>query len=167
MLCDFFHVDRSGITTKEELIDRLLDYLGEINEEMLKSAKKPVAKKPVAKKPAAKKKAAKKKKTKSKTKAEEEPDEEEEEEEVEEEEPDEEDEDEGENGKDDKEGKDKDGKPSMPNDGSLRRWVKAYITCYNMDKATIKHAIETASDKYGMDLSDKKQKIKQMLTEEM
>ena len=36
-----------------------------------------------------------------------------------------------------------------------------------MDKTTIKHATETASDKSGIDLKGKKAKIRQFLTEEM
>mmetsp|Transcript_22679 Transcript_22679/g.37519 ORF Transcript_22679/g.37519 Transcript_22679/m.37519 type:complete len:357 (+) Transcript_22679:100-1170(+) len=152
MLCDFFTVDRSGVSTKEALIDRLLDFLGEINDELLKtsSVKKPAKKVAAA---APKKKATKKKKAvKAKEESAEEESEEEEQDDDEEEE--------------EQEAND-DGTPSKPNDKVLRRWVKAYIACFNMDKATIKHAIETASDKFGMDLADKKQKIKQLLTEEM
>ena len=58
-------------------------------------------------------------------------------------------------------------RPKVVSDKALRNWVKAYISCFNMDKATIKHAIETASDKFGVDLKDKILKIKQLLTEEM
>ena len=52
-------------------------------------------------------------------------------------------------------------------DKAFRRWVQAYVACFNMDKTTIKHAMETASDKSGIDLKGKKAKIRQFLTEEM
>ena len=52
-------------------------------------------------------------------------------------------------------------------DKALRRWVKAYVACFNMDKATIQHAIITASDKFGVNIASKKEKLKQMLTEEL
>ncbi|KAI2512172.1 hypothetical protein MHU86_2259 [Fragilaria crotonensis] len=52
-------------------------------------------------------------------------------------------------------------------DKALRRWVKAYIACFNMDKATIRHAIQTASDKFGVNLASKKEVLKQLLTEEL
>ena len=56
------------------------------------------------------------------------------------------------------------GKPSK---AQLKKWVKAYINCFNLDKATAKHAIETASDKFGTDLSDKKAVIMDLLREAM
>jgi hypothetical protein len=52
-------------------------------------------------------------------------------------------------------------------DKSLRRWVKAYVVCFNMDKATVKHAIETASDKFGVNKVSKKDVLKLFLTEEL
>eukprot|EP00568_Trieres_chinensis_P005106 CAMPEP_0183298668 /NCGR_PEP_ID=MMETSP0160_2-20130417/5629_1 /TAXON_ID=2839 ORGANISM="Odontella Sinensis, Strain Grunow 1884" /NCGR_SAMPLE_ID=MMETSP0160_2 /ASSEMBLY_ACC=CAM_ASM_000250 /LENGTH=56 /DNA_ID=CAMNT_0025460765 /DNA_START=32 /DNA_END=202 /DNA_ORIENTATION=- len=55
----------------------------------------------------------------------------------------------------------------MPSDKALRKWVRAYVRCFNLDKATTKHAIETASDKFGVDLTEKKTRIKELLTEEM
>ena len=55
----------------------------------------------------------------------------------------------------------------VPTDKALRRWVKAYVRCFNLDKATTKHAMETASDKFGVDLKPKKQRIKELLTEAM
>jgi len=54
-----------------------------------------------------------------------------------------------------------------PNDAALRQWVKAYIVCFDMNKATTKHAIQTASEKFGVDLSGKKNTIKEMLADEM
>lgn len=112
---------------KEGLIDKLLDFLGEPQEEMTRSAgKKSSGKSPKGKKSA---------------KA----------------------------GKGDSEEEDEDSDPTdrMPSDKELRQWVKAYVGCFNLDKATTKHAIETASDKFGVDLSSKKARIKELLTEEL
>ena len=55
----------------------------------------------------------------------------------------------------------------MPTDSQLRKWVKAYVSCFNLDKATTKHAIETASDKFGVNLNTKKTKIKMLLADEL
>lgn len=55
----------------------------------------------------------------------------------------------------------------LPTDKALKRWVKAYVRCFNLDKATTKHAMETASDKFGVDLKPKKQRMKELLTEAM
>jgi hypothetical protein len=54
-----------------------------------------------------------------------------------------------------------------PSDEALRQWVKAYIVCFDMNSATTKHAIQTASGKFGVDLSGKKNTIKEMLADEM
>lgn len=54
----------------------------------------------------------------------------------------------------------------IPSDEKLREWVKAYVACFNMESSTLKHAIEVASSKFGVDLSKKKKTIKLMLTEE-
>jgi hypothetical protein len=58
-------------------------------------------------------------------------------------------------------------KGGKPSDKALRQWAKAYVVCFDMDKATTKHAILTASDKFGVDLAPRKAKIKEMLAEEM
>ncbi len=55
----------------------------------------------------------------------------------------------------------------MPSDEAMRQWVKAYIVSFDMDSATTKHAIRTASDKFGVDMVQKKDTIKMMLAEEM
>jgi len=57
--------------------------------------------------------------------------------------------------------------PKMPSDSKLREWVKAYVGCFNLDKATTKHALETASDKFGVDMNNKKTKIKMLLADEL
>lgn len=55
----------------------------------------------------------------------------------------------------------------MPTDGALRKWVRAYVRCFNLKKATIKHALATASDKFGVDVGPKKAVLKTLLTNEM
>lgn len=57
------------------------------------------------------------------------------------------------------------GKP--PSEDVLRAWVRAYVACFNLDKATTKHAIITCSEKFGVDMSKRKQEIKQLLAEEL
>ena len=52
-------------------------------------------------------------------------------------------------------------------DAPLKKWVHADINCFNLDKATAKHAIETVSDKFGIDMSDKKSEIMDLLREAM
>lgn len=74
--------------------------------------------------------------------------------------------------KEEKDGAEKDGadvleKGKDPNDKQLRNWVRAYVRCFNLDKVTTKHALVTASDKFGVDLASKKSRIKELLTEEM
>jgi hypothetical protein len=188
-LCDFFNIDRSvgkdeKPLDKEALVDRLLDFLGAPSEKLLaapiKDAKPGLAKK--AKKTSPNKTAnadgsAKKKKRgpnkKTKTKKAKGSDDEDEEDDASEEEPAES---EGEavvaaagssssysafaalkNYK----------KGEQPSDDVLREWVRAYIACFNMETSTAKHAIKTASEKFGLDLTEQKEKIKEMLTDEM
>mmetsp|Transcript_28222 Transcript_28222/g.39710 ORF Transcript_28222/g.39710 Transcript_28222/m.39710 type:complete len:328 (-) Transcript_28222:211-1194(-) len=132
-LCDMFDVDRSKNPTKEDLIDRLLDFLGTPDEKLTKSFAKQKSKseKISKKEPASTKKEKNEKKEKDSG---------------------------------------KDGtiiKGKMPTDKQLRKWVQAYVRCFDLDKATTKHAIVTASDKFGTDLTSKKARIKEMLAEEM
>ena len=168
-LCDLFDLDRrppegKAAIDKETLIDRLLDFLCAPDAKLTKTANKtksPKRGRGKSKSPKPVKKRARKvaKKVSPKKKKEKEEKEEEveseEEEEIEEEE--EEEEEEEVNG---------DGK-KIPSDKKLRKWVKAYVNCFNLDKATTKHAIETASDKFGVDLIEKKATIKELLSEEL
>jgi DEK C terminal domain len=146
-LCDFFCVDRMPADKeknidKDTLIDRLLDFLGAPDEKML--AKKPSASTPT---PAAKTGTPKKKKgpvpKNKKVPAEDDADE------------------------DENTLKGATGKGEIPSDDELRAWVQAYVACFDLDKATTKHALQTASDKFGVDLSSKKTRIKELLGEEM
>jgi hypothetical protein len=144
MLCDFFSVDRSSedgkALSKEDLIDRLLDFLGAPDETL--TTLKPAAKK--SKKKA--KKGGKKSKAKSSDT----------------------------DGESEEKAPPKDfskikelKKGDKPDEETLRQWVRAYVACFDMDSATTKHAIKTASEKFGCDLSKEKSKIKELLAEEM
>ena len=57
-----------------------------------------------------------------------------------------------------------DGK-TIPSAKKLRKWVLAYVTVFNLDTCTAKHAIATASEKFGVDMEFKKDVIIQMLKE--
>ena len=56
---------------------------------------------------------------------------------------------------------------TMPTEKQLRQWVVAYVRCFSMDKVTLKHALQVAGDKFGVDLTKKKKVLKKLLTEEM
>lgn len=56
---------------------------------------------------------------------------------------------------------------NMPTDHQLRQWTRAYVRCFNLKKVTVRNALETASDKFGVDLSSKHTRIKELLVEEM
>ena len=135
-ILDFLKVDRKGVTTKDDLVDLLLDFLGEPDEEFIVGFKKSTEKK---------------KRKKERTK----------------------DEKEDEKGGEEQSGDDysdigdervEEGEPS---DEMLRRWVRAYVRCHNMKNATVTSALELATEKFGVDLSSKKQRFKELLTEEM
>lgn len=135
-LCDVFDIDRSPASIdKDELIERLCDFLSAPDPKLTKAG-------PSSTKP--KKKTTKKKKKKEEEETDDE--ESEEEEQV-------------------VEAIKVDGE--IPSDKKLRKWVKAYLACHNTDKVTINHAIETASDKFGVDMSEKRKTIKIMMTEEL
>jgi hypothetical protein len=55
----------------------------------------------------------------------------------------------------------------MPSDDALRQWANAYVVCFDTASVCTKDAIETASTKFGVDLSDKKTIIKELLKEVM
>lgn len=138
-LCIFFCVNHYGEDgkplIKEDMIDRLLDFLGEPDDSMIMKKKdKADTKKKADVKP--------KKKTQSKpvvAKVVEDP---------------------FSLIKDYKKGK-------APNDKALRQWVKAYIVCVDMETATTKDAVLTASAKFGVDMATQKARIKQILAEEI
>ena len=130
-MCDIFDVDRrsKGNITKDELVNRLLDFLGEPDVKLTNASRK--ENRTV--------------KTKSPKQSKDEENSEEEHKE---------------------EGSNEQGENKIPDDKALRKWVRAYVTCFNMNKATLKHALETVSDKFGVDLTPKKDRIKELLVEE-
>jgi DEK C terminal domain len=141
-MCDFFAIDRMNCNGKDALVDVLLDFLGEPEENMLKGGAKAKGK--------ADSSSSSKKKSKAKK--------------VEAADDDAGDySDVGDDGKE--EATTKEGE--LPSDEALRKWVRAYVRCHNMKQSTIKHALEIAGEKFGVDLSEKKQRLKELLTEEM
>lgn len=52
---------------------------------------------------------------------------------------------------------------TFPSARKLRTWVKAYVTCFDLDKCNAKHAISTASEKFKVDLNVKKDILMEML----
>lgn len=132
-------VDKSEMKDKEALVEGVLDFFSEPDEGMLKhKGSKKAAAAAAKKKDAPKKKADKTKKTKE---AKETDDSELEDVEVE-------------------EGKE-------PDETQLRKWVRAYVRCFDTSKATLKHAMGVAEDKFGVALKDKKDLMKKLMTEEM
>ena len=55
----------------------------------------------------------------------------------------------------------------MPTDNQLRQWVRAYVRCFNTSKKSLKDAMEIAEEKFGVSLKSKKERMKELLTEEM
>jgi hypothetical protein len=56
---------------------------------------------------------------------------------------------------------------TIPSAKKLRKWVKAYVTCFDLDKCNAKHAITTASEKFKVDLTVKKNTLMEMLKDEI
>lgn len=138
-LCNFFGLDYNGEDgkplNKDDMVDRLLDFLGAPDESMIRGKELSETKK---------KSAAKSKKTEPKPRSvamklpadpysli-----------------------------KDYKKGK-------APSDNALRQWVKSYIVCVDMETATTKDAVHTATAKFGVEMLSKKARIKQLLAEEI
>lgn len=153
MLCDFFNVDRASETgktlDKETLIDRLLDFLGAPDPKLVNKAGAKGSPRKRRESTTTKKKTPKKKSKVVEVEADD--DENVEAEEV------------HEHFRLVKSHK----KGDKPTDDALRQWVQAYVVCFDMDSATTKHAIKTASEKFGIDLSRQKDRIKELLAEEM
>jgi hypothetical protein len=55
----------------------------------------------------------------------------------------------------------------MPSNEEIKKWVKAYVACFDIKQATTNHAVGIAQDKFGVDFSDKKDLFKKLLTEEV
>lgn len=139
-LCNFFHIDHCGeggkALIKEDMIDRLLDFLGEPDESMIKQKEPADKKKKTAVKP---KKKAQTNRRSVATKVVEDP---------------------FSLIRDYKKGK-------IPSDKAMRQWVKSYIVCVDMETATTKDAVLTATAKFGVEMASKKSRIKQLLAEEI
>jgi hypothetical protein len=131
------------LKTKEELVDRLCDFLGNPSDLLAKPPAEPKSSTNGQKKATPKKKSAARKKAGTTKKA-----------------PAAEQKDPFALVKDHTKGE-------KPSDDALRQWVKAYVVCFDMDSATTKHAIMTASTKFGVELAPSKGRIKELLAEEM
>jgi hypothetical protein len=147
-MCDFFAVDRTHQTSKEALIERLMDFLGKPDESYTKAGNKPEADK-------------KKKKSSKKEVSEEE---EEDDDEEAHDDHDEEDAKDASPVKEKKSSKKKEHKG--PSDAQLRQWVKAYTHVFVTDKQDIKHAMDLAHEKFGSDMTDHKARIKEFMESE-
>lgn len=53
----------------------------------------------------------------------------------------------------------------MPSDQQVQTWARHFTKVYNMEKATIKVALEVAGDKFGVDMKEKKSLLKEYLAE--
>jgi DEK C terminal domain len=172
-LIDLLHLDRAGRSTKEDLIDLLLDFLGEPSDELLKSTS-PKKKGKTTSGKKRKNAASKRSKDNDEGDDEEEDDDDYDEEEVKRKKTSKK---AASSSKSKKAGRvvEDDNAPlvapnmsEMPSDDILRQWVRAYITVFNMEKATVNHAMEALSEKFGgMDMTSKKPTIRQFLSEEM
>ena len=185
-LCDFFALDRSGLTGKDDLIDCLLDFLSEPSNEHVKEVSKGSSRSrsrsnhtqstsPPTKKRSSKggggggKSSAKATKKRGKSKQRKKDDASDESES----EANGDDPDEGDEHSADKEQDDDEidllqtKKGNMPNDATLRKWVNCFVQCYDLDKASVKVALTVAGEKFGVNLAEKKELLKQMLTEAM
>jgi hypothetical protein len=159
-LCDFFGVDRRSVTSKDDVVDQLLDFLSEPSAETLvSSTKKKGAKN-------AKKKKSKRNFSKAKNDgAGDSEDDDDKDDVIDKDDPDYDDvdddklkvEDEGTNGKSTK----------IPNQDKLRKWVRAYVRCFHETKLTVNHALEIASEKFGVDLTPKKAELRKLLIDEL
>ena len=58
-------------------------------------------------------------------------------------------------------------KGEQPSDAALRQWVQSYVACFDMSTVTAKHAIETASEKFGVNLHDRRDLIREFLVAEI
>ena len=133
-LCVFFSVDYSDeggkSLKKDDMIDRLLDFLGEPDESLTKKNVSSDTKKKTG--PKSKKKRIARNLTEAPFSL----------------------------IRDYKKGK-------LPSDDAMRQWVKAYVVCIDMETATTKDAVQTATAKFGVDMVIKKARIKELLAEEI
>jgi uncharacterized Ntn-hydrolase superfamily protein len=162
-LCDFFVVDRYLTSTKDGLVDKLLDFLGAPQKDKVKDGSgKPSSAATSATKNTNKSKSAKRAKTEKNKKEDDDVEDEEEEKETnddaEDDDYDDVDDDKLQNG-------DADG--ALPSKEKLRKWVRAYVRCFHETKLTVNHALEIGSEKFGVDLLPMKADLKKLLIEEL
>jgi hypothetical protein len=143
-LCDIFNVDSTGAQSKDDLINKLLNFLGNPSEKLFKNTEKQQISSDRKK---FKKRATKQQELKEEVGA-------------------------GNDGGLEDYGINAEisksyGEPKMPSTKALRAWARAYLACFNLDKVTLGHAIETASDKFGINLEEKKDTLRLLLTEEL
>jgi len=153
VICDIFDVDRtpSGKKTalgKDGIIDRLIEFIAAPDVKLTVSGKSKKRSRSASPRKTPKKKRARKSEEVEVEIVDEEMDEEGEEEE------------EGEVVKVTKGN-------NMPTKKELRKFVQAYVTCFSMEKTTTKHLIQTASDKFDVNVSSKKKDILDLLAEAM
>ena len=173
-LCDFFKIDRSFTTTKDGLVDKLLDFLGAPHKNKLKGSTSSntntgSAGKGTKETKSTTKKTKPTKRAKTETKNNDEENEEEKDEE-------EQDDDENANDDDDYDDVDDDKLPNgdgtatpttLPTKERLRKWVRAYVRCFHETKLTVNHALDIGSEKFGIDLLPMKADLKKLLIEEL
>eukprot|EP00980_Cylindrotheca_fusiformis_P028769 scaffold22642_cov134-Cylindrotheca_fusiformis.AAC.24 len=58
-------------------------------------------------------------------------------------------------------------KGAHPSDATLRQWVQAYVACFDLDTASMKHVIQTASAKFGVDMRERINLIREYLASEI
>ena len=58
-------------------------------------------------------------------------------------------------------------KGDEPSDVALKQWVLAYCVCHDMGSVTLRDVLDTASDKFGVDMRNRKDRIKWFLAGEM
>ena len=151
-LCDFFAIERYLTTTKDALVDKLLDFLGAPQKDKVVNGSGKVASEPT------KSKTTKRAKTKKTTK-------DEDDDEEEEKDTNDDVEDDGYDDVDDD--KLKNEEVALPSQEKLRKWVRAYVRCFHEVKLTVNHALEVGSEKFGVDLLPMKANLKKLLIEEL
>jgi molecular chaperone GrpE (heat shock protein) len=160
-------VDRFHTTSKDGLVDKLLDFLGAPQKNKIKGVSGKVTSSSTS---TTKKSTTKKSKPTKRAKTGKKNDEEEDDEDGEEEEEDDEnanDDDDGYDDVDDDKLQNGDADGELPTKEKLRKWVRAYVRCFHETKLTVNHALEIGSEKFGIDLLPMKADLKKLLIEEL
>ena len=166
-VCDFFMVDRFHTTSKDGLVDKLLDFLGAPQKNKVKGKVTSSSTSTTKKSATKKSKPTKRAKTGKKNDEEEDDDEEEEKDEEEQDDENANDNDDGYDDVDDDKLQNGDADNELPTKEKLRKWVRAYVRCFHETKLTVNHALEIGSEKFGIDLLPMKADLKKLLIEEL